>query len=116
MAATERERACKEGIPWGVAHGLAAVSLAECGHDRRALDLIDPTFFDRDAILAEQLRARSTRPTPFYAACRHCHAPVDALLAVMRANHLAAGEVQTVSVGAYAGALRIANSPMPRNG
>jgi 2-methylcitrate dehydratase PrpD len=106
----------KEGIPWGVAHGLAAVSLAECGMTG-ALDLLDhASFFDRDAILAERPRAaiHETYTKP-YAACRHCHAPVDALLAVMRANHLAAGEVQNVSVGAYSGALRIANSPTPRN-
>jgi 2-methylcitrate dehydratase PrpD len=105
----------KEGIPWGVVHGLAAVSLSEHGMTG-ALDLVDHApFFDRDAILGDRPRpAIHETYTKFYAACRHCHAPVDALLAVMRANNMAAGEVERVSVGTYAGALRISNSPTPR--
>ena len=106
----------KEGIPWGVVHGLAAVPLSECGMTG-PLDLFDHApFFDRDAILAERPRAAIHEAyTKFYAACRHCHAPVDALLALMRANDLAAGEVQSVRVGAYSGALRISNSATPRS-
>jgi 2-methylcitrate dehydratase PrpD len=104
----------KEGIPWGVVHGLAAVSLGECGMTG-ALDLVDHApFFDRDAILADLPGAAIHETyTKFHAACRHCHAPIDALVALMRANNLAAGEVQNVSVGAYSGALRIANSKAP---
>src|SRR5262249_21791852 len=104
----------KEGIPWGVAHGLAAVALAERGMTG-PLDLVDHApFFDLDAILAARPRAAiHDTYTRLYAACRHCHAPVDALLAVMRANDLAAGEIESVAVGAYAGALRIANRPAP---
>jgi 2-methylcitrate dehydratase PrpD len=106
----------KEGIPWGVVHGLAAVSLSEAGMIG-ALDLVDHApFFNRDTILADRPRpAIHETYTKFYAACRHCHAPVDALLAVMRANNLGAGEVERVLVGAYTGALRISNSPTPRN-
>lgn len=45
-----------EGIPWGVVHGLAAVSLSETGMTG-ALDLVDHApFFDRNAILADQPR------------------------------------------------------------
>jgi 2-methylcitrate dehydratase PrpD len=106
----------KEGIPWGVLHGVAAVSLSEAGMTG-ALDLVDHApFFDRDAILADRPRpAIHETYAKFYAACRHCHAPVDALLAVMRANSLGVGEVERVLVGAYTGALRISNSPTPRN-
>jgi 2-methylcitrate dehydratase PrpD len=105
----------KEGIPWGVVHGLAAVPLSECGMTG-PLDLFDHApFFDRDAILAERPRpAIHEAYTKFYAACRHCHAPIDALLALMQADHLAVGEIQSVSVGAYSGALRISNSATPR--
>jgi 2-methylcitrate dehydratase PrpD len=106
----------KEGIPWGVVQGLAAVSLSEAGLTG-ALDLVDHApFFDRDAILADRRRAAIHEAyTKFYAACRHCHAPVDALLAVMQANRLAAIEVHSVVVGAYSGALRIPNTPNPQN-
>ncbi len=105
----------KEGIPWGVVHGLAAVPLSESGMTG-PLDLVDHApFFNRDAILADRPRAAIHEVyTKFYAACRHCHAPVDAFVALMRANSLASEEVQEVVVGAYPGALRIANKLTPR--
>ena len=105
----------KEGIPWGVVHGLAAVLLSESGMTG-PLDLVDHApFFDRDAILAERPRAAIHEIyTKFYAACRHCHAPVDAFLALTCANNLATEEVQRVVVGAYSGALRISNSLTPQ--
>lgn len=106
----------KEGIPFGAVQGIAAVSLSAAGMTG-ALDLVDHApFFDARTIMAPREHAAiHDAYTKFYAACRHCHAPVDALLTVMRENALTAHEVDAVHVGAYSGALRIANEPLPRN-
>jgi 2-methylcitrate dehydratase PrpD len=106
----------KEGISWGAVQGIAAVSLAEAGLTG-ALDLVDHApFFDAQAIVADRGRAAIHEVyTKFYAACRHCHAPIDALLKVMRQNALNARDIEAVHVGAYSGALRIANKPAPHS-
>ena len=106
----------KEGIPWGVASGLAAVPLARAGLTG-PLDLVDHApFFDANAILAPRDRlAICDTYTKFQAACRHVHAPVEALVDVMRAHAIAAHEIDRIEVAAYSGALRIPNRPEPRN-
>jgi 2-methylcitrate dehydratase PrpD len=106
----------KEGIPWGVCAGLAAAALAEAGMTG-PLDLVDHApFFDRDAVLAARPGAAIAEAyTKFYAACRHCHAPVDAFLEVVGSNAVALEQIDAIHVGAYSGALRISNHPAPRN-
>lgn len=106
----------KEGIPWGVATGLSAVTLARAGITG-ALDLVDhPPFFDAEAILAERSGpAICETYTKFYAACRHVHAPVEALLALVAQHGLRSEEIEAIDVAAYSGALRIPNSAQPRN-
>lgn len=105
----------KEGIPWGVATGIAAVPLARAGLTG-PLDLVDyPPFFDAGAILAGRAGPAILETyTKFCAACRHVHAPVEALLGLMAAHGIAASEIETIEVAAYSGALRIPNRPEPR--
>src|SRR5262249_49428587 len=43
------------------------------------------------------------------------HAPVEALVDVMRAHAIAAREIDRIEVAAYSGALRIPNRPEPQN-
>ena len=106
----------KEGIAWGVATGVSAVPLARAGLTG-PLDLVDHApFFDAAAILADRPGpAICEAYTKFYAACRHVHAPVDALLNLIDAHGIAAEEIEMVDVAAYSGALRISNRPEPQN-
>lgn len=106
----------KEGIPWGVVCGLSAVVLAEAGMTG-PLNLVDHApFFDKAAIVADRPGAAIREAyTKFHAACRHCHAPVDAFLEVVSRHAVAIDEIQAVEVGAYNGAMRIPNSPTPAN-
>ena len=106
----------KEGIPWGVVTGIAAAALAEAGMTG-PLDLVDHApFFDKAAVLAARPSAAIAEAyTKFYAACRHCHAPVDAFLEVVAGNDIALEQIDTIHVGANSGALRISNNPAPRN-
>lgn len=106
----------KEGIPWGVAAGISAVSLAGAGLTG-PLDLVDHApFFDAAAILAERaLPAICETYTKFHAACRHVHAPVEAFLALAEAHRIEATQISRIEVEAYSGALRIPNRPDPRN-
>jgi 2-methylcitrate dehydratase PrpD len=106
----------KEGIPWGVATGLSAVPLAAAGMTG-ARDLVDHApFFDADAILADRPGpAICESYTKFHAACRHVHAPVEALAALMADHGLQAAQIDAIHVSAYSGALRIPNAPRPRN-
>src|SRR5690606_4633048 len=77
----------KEGIPWAVAAGLTAVHLARAGMTG-PLDLVDHgPFFDAAAILSDRPRPMIAEVyTKFHAACRHVHAPVEALIA-LQARH-----------------------------
>jgi 2-methylcitrate dehydratase PrpD len=105
----------KEGIAWGVVHGLAAVDLAQAGMTG-PLDIADHApFFDRAAILGDRPRALIHETyIKFYAACRHCHAPVDAVLSVVTTQGLALTEIDAITVHAYSGALRISNRTEPK--
>lgn len=104
----------KEGIPWGVAAGMAAVPLAEAGMTG-PLDLVDHApFFDRDEILAErELPMVCETYTKFHAACRHAHGPVEAVAALMAEHGLQWKDLDEVLVEAYSGALRIPNAHRP---
>lgn len=104
----------KEGIPWGVVCGLSAAVLAEAGMTG-PLNLVDHApFFDKAAIMADRPGpAIREAYTKFHAACRHCHAPVDAFLGVVARHNIAVDRIEAVAVGAYSGALRIPNSPTP---
>jgi 2-methylcitrate dehydratase PrpD len=106
----------KEGVPWSAANGVVAVGLAQAGFDG-PLDMLNhKPFFDGDAILAPRAGlAIDEVYTKFYSCCRHLHAPIDALLAVLTANRISAAEIEAIEVGAYSGALRISNRTAPAN-
>ncbi len=106
----------KEGVPWSVANGVLAVGLAQAGFGG-PLDMLDHApFHDAEAIFAPRAGpAIREAYTKFYSCCRHLHAPVDALRAVMEAHGLAAGEIEAIEVGAYSGALRLSNRVRPAN-
>lgn len=104
----------KEGIPWGVTMGLAAVPLAQAG-TTGALDLVDHgAFFDTEAICAPRVQAMICETyTKFHAACRHVHAPVEAVAALIEKHSLDWRDLREILVEAYSGALRIPNTPTP---
>ena len=104
----------KEGIPWGVVTGLSAVPFAKAGMTG-PLDLVDHApFFDTDAILADFDRPLVCESyTKFHAACRHVHAPIEAVDALMQDHDLAWQDLREIKVEAYSGALRIPNMEKP---
>lgn len=104
----------KEGIPWGVVTGMAAVPMAQAGMTG-PLDLIDHApFFNVEAILSEfDQPLVCTSYTKFHAACRHVHGPVEAVAALMKKHNLVWRDLKKVSVEAYSGALRIPNLQKP---
>lgn len=106
----------KEGIPWAVSGGLTAVHLA-AAEFTGPLDLVDHApFFDAAAIIADQPRPLIMETyTKFHAACRHVHAPVEALAALMADHGLTIEQIETIEVRAYSGALRISNLARPQN-
>ena len=106
----------KEGIPWGTTAGMMALDLAEAGLTGPRDILDHAPFFDAKAILAETDGPAIGR-TYFkpYAGCRHIHAPVEALLALMATRDLRADDIRAVDVHVYDGALRLSNRPDPAN-
>lgn len=104
----------KEGIPWGVVSGMAAVPLAKAGMSG-PLDLVDHApFFDADDILAVRDKPMICKTyTKFHAACRHVHGPVEAFSELMKAHEIAPQDILGIRVEAYSGALRISNLANP---
>lgn len=104
----------KEGIPWGVLTGIAAVPMAQAGMTG-PLDLVDHApFFDADTILRDRARPMVCESyTKFHAACRHVHAPIEAVAKLMEEHKLVWSDICQISVEAYSGALRIPNMKRP---
>lgn len=107
----------KEGIPWATATALAALQLAEAGMTG-PLDLLDHAPHHR----ADGIAARLAGPPAiaqtyfkFYCCCRHLHAPIDALLAVMAEHALAPQAIDAVEVHIYRGAFNLSNRVEPAN-
>ena len=105
----------KEGIPWSSVTAVQALLLAEAGHTG-PLGLLDAeaNIASRDIVAGLGTRRHIARSYfKFHACCRHVHAPVDALLGLMRRHGLGANDIDAVEVATYSGALRIANRPDP---
>jgi 2-methylcitrate dehydratase PrpD len=106
--------AVKEGIPWSVVTGMAALDLAEAGHtgprnileSTRHYRLPDPLPLGRTPHIHNAY-------FKLYACCRHVHAPLDALLALIETHRLDPSAISAVEVETYGGALRISNRARP---
>ncbi len=80
----------KEGIPWSTAGGIVAVLQAEAGF-AGPRDILDHAPHYASAKLIERIgKDRHICNTYFklYSCCRHVHAPVDALLALIDEHEL----------------------------
>lgn len=84
----------KEGIPWSVVTGLMALGLAEGGHTgpRNILDSSSHYRFADDLNLGDELHICRTY-LKLYACCRHVHAPLDALLALMAEHGITGADI-----------------------
>ena len=106
----------KEGIPWSVVTGLSALGLAEAGHTgpRNILDSARHYCFPAVLSLGAFPHICKTY-FKLYACCRHVHAPIDALLALIADNGLAPQDISAIEVATYSGALRVSNRSRPVN-
>jgi 2-methylcitrate dehydratase PrpD len=105
----------KEGIPWSSVTAANALLLAETGQTGPlALLDVDDHFATQRLIanLGGDLHVGHSY-FKFHACCRHVHAPVEALLALIEQHGLLAPEIDSIEVDTYAGALRIANRVEP---
>jgi 2-methylcitrate dehydratase PrpD len=107
----------KEGIPWSTVTGIAAVLQAEAGMTG-PLDLLDHAeHFDSHAMIARLGADPYIGKTyhKLYSCCRHNHAPIDALRALIERHALAPHQIDAVAVHTYRGALRLSNRTEPAN-
>jgi 2-methylcitrate dehydratase PrpD len=105
----------KEGIPWSVLTGLAALELARSG-TTGPLDLLDhPDYYDARAITAGLGSGLAVSGIYFkpYACCRWIHAALEGLLALMAEENLTAGLIRRIQVHTFARALRLNPYPDP---
>lgn len=104
----------KEGIPWSVVTGLSALRLAEAGHTgpRNILESTRHYDLPNPMMLGEKPHIRRVYHK-LYACCRHIHAPLDALLGLMKKHDLR--DAESIRVETTSGALRISNLTQPRN-
>jgi 2-methylcitrate dehydratase PrpD len=107
----------KEGIPWSTVGGIVAVRLAEAGF-AGPRDILDHAPHHAGARLIERIGSeRHICKTYFklYSCCRHVHAPVEALLALIDRHGLDHRQIESIEVHVYDGALRISNRAEPAN-
>lgn len=108
--------AVKEGIPWSVLTGLAALDLASGGFSG-PLDLLDhPDHFDSRAIrggLGERWAISRTYLKP-YACCRWIHPAIDALASLRAAHGLRPDDIRSMRVGLPRRVLTLPNATDPR--
>jgi 2-methylcitrate dehydratase PrpD len=105
----------KEGIPWGAVTGWMALELAQAGHGGPEQIFDDPELFNAGRILADidgPLLIVGSYFKP-YACCRHIHAPVDALLRLMREHALLPQDIGRIEVQTYAATFNLANLEAP---
>ncbi|HEV7256636.1 MAG TPA: MmgE/PrpD family protein [Bosea sp. (in: a-proteobacteria)] len=107
----------KEGIPWSSVTAAGGLLMAEAGHTG-PLGLLDNDEHFRLEGLADGLGRQhyiTRNYMKFLACCRHCHAPVEALLGVMTRNAIDPHHIEAIEVATYSGALRLANRPRPQS-
>lgn len=106
----------KEGIPWSVVTGLVALGLAEAGHTgpRNILDSRRHYQFAEGLRLGADPRICQCY-IKLYACCRHVHAPLDAMFALIAEHGIQSDEIEHIEVETTSGALRISNQIAPQN-
>ncbi len=106
----------KEGIPWAVLTGFAALDLARRGWTG-PLDILDhPGYFDPDRVLRDLGRGPyAVEQTYFkpYGCCRWIHAALDALQDIAVAHRVRPGEIERIDVDTFGRALSLSNEPAP---
>lgn len=111
-----RGNSVKEGIPWGAANGVLAVTLARNGFTG-PLDILDnPKLFDPAVLLGNLGASWMIEGTYYkpYSCCRWLHAPVDALLMLMDENGLRADDIDKIEVETFGRTLTLGNEVAPR--
>lgn len=105
----------KEGIPWGVATGMTALHLAECGYTGPEDILDHASHFDPAIILGDLAEPRRIEGTYFkpYSCCRYIHPAIDALSDLSKQNRLLSGEIAGIEVETFAWALQLSNRLHP---
>ena len=106
----------KEGIPWSVVTGFAALRMAEAGHTGPR-NLLDWPGLYRPLLPLNATPSQQILGTYFklYACCRHVHAPLDAVLRLVGQANVSWSEIESITVHTYGGALRISNKSDPAN-
>jgi len=105
----------KEGIPWAVMTGLAALGMARLGFTG-PLDILDhPDYFDAAAVTAglgsgSELHSVYFKP---YACCRWIHSALDAIINLVLGHRLAAQDIHKVDVFTFERTLRLNNYADP---
>jgi 2-methylcitrate dehydratase PrpD len=105
----------KEGIPWSVATGLMALSLARHGYTG-PLDLLDyDSHYDAKRLLSGMGRRWEISDTYFkpYACCRYIHPALDRVFELVGRYDLAPGDVVSVEVQTFGWAARLGNAVRP---
>ena len=108
----------KEGIPWAVLTGMAAVTLAEEGYTG-PLDILDhPDYYHGPDIvkgLGQQWAIEEIYFKP-YGCCRWIHAAIDALLSLMKEHRLHADSIDRVEVATFRRAVEgLTNEIQPKS-
>lgn len=108
--------AVKEGIPWSVVTGLAALYMADAGHTgpRNILDSARHYRFADDLSFGSAQHICQSYFKP-YACCRHVHAPIAALLQLIEEHGIDVHSIEQIQVDTHSAALRISNRPDPQN-
>jgi 2-methylcitrate dehydratase PrpD len=105
----------KEGIPAATANGILALELAAEGFTG-PIDIFDhEKRYDRQRLLAGLGTTWMIEGVYFkpYSACRWCHAPVDAVLAILAETGLRAAQIDHIRIETFARAQTLNNDPAP---
>ena len=107
----------KEGIAWSAAGGIAALHMAEAGLTGPE-DILDHESHFSSRHLLEGLGVRPLICDTYfkpYSCCRYNHAAIDAFVAVVAQQGLAAQDIVAVDVHTFGWALKLGNKTEPQN-
>jgi 2-methylcitrate dehydratase PrpD len=110
-----RGNSVKEGIPWGAANGILAVDLAAQGFTG-PVDILDSSErYDRARLLNGLGASWLINSTYFkpYSCCRWIHAPIDALLALLKDHDIVPGAIVDIDVETFGRSLTLSNEVAP---